>query len=150
MEHYSASRALEAFRFNDSTMIFSTAPKSHEAVGWDATIDVVLEEEWRREKLRYNHATLKQGLLDLGFEDHVAHSDRQILTIVTGRRKHYTELSTHARRAASLVRSSARRLRKRARILCDSRCMRPLTEIDLERFLDCMRDLRYVLRSEGT
>ena len=36
------------------------------------------------EKLRYNHATLKQGLLDLGFEDHVAHSDRQILTIVTG------------------------------------------------------------------
>ena len=30
------SRALEAFRFNDPTMIFSTAPKPHEAVGWDA------------------------------------------------------------------------------------------------------------------
>jgi len=80
------SRALEAFRFNDSTMIFSTAPKSHEAVGWDATLDVLLsaDGEDRRRALHRNHEVLRAGLLALGLDDHVGSSNRQILTIVTG------------------------------------------------------------------
>ena len=139
------SRALEAFRFNDSTMIFSTAPKSHEAVGWDATIDVVLEEEWRREKLRYNHATLKQGLLDLGLEDHVAHSDRQILTIVTGDAN-----TTQSFRDACAARGVfgavfcppfAQEGKNFVRFSVHA----ALTEEDLNRFVECMRDLRYLL-----
>ena len=80
------SRALEAFRFNDATMIFSTAPKTHEAIGWDATLDVLLSEdgEARRRALKRNYSTLRAGMLDLGMGRHVGTSDRQILVVETG------------------------------------------------------------------
>jgi len=78
------SRALEAFRFVDKQMIFSTAPLDHEIVGYDTTLDVVLREGWRRDKLHANHRRLKEGLLGLGFVDAVESSDRQIISVVTG------------------------------------------------------------------
>lgn len=78
------SRALEALRFVDRGLIFSTPPLEHEVVGYDATLDVLLRDEWRREKLHATHKRLKHGLLALGYEGHVARSERQILQIVTG------------------------------------------------------------------
>jgi len=78
------SRALEAFRFVDKQMIFSTAPFDHEIVGYDTTLDVLLRDDWRREALHANHRRLKEGLLDLGYQDAVAQSDRQIISIITG------------------------------------------------------------------
>jgi len=78
------SRALEAFRFVDKQMIFSTAPLDHEIVGYDATLGVLLSDDWRRHALHTTHATLKRGLLDLGYVDDVARSERQIISVVTG------------------------------------------------------------------
>ena len=94
-------------------MIFSTAPFDHEIVGYDTTLDVLLRDDWRREALHANHRRLKEGLLDLGcvaspsstaprvascstlapplscaparrYQDAVAQSDRQIISIITG------------------------------------------------------------------
>ena len=48
------------------------------------TLDVVLEESWRREQLASHHAQLKEGLTRLGYGGDVQRSDRQILAIVTG------------------------------------------------------------------
>jgi len=78
------ARFLEAFRFSDPQMIFSTAPKEYEVVGFDATLDVLASEQWRRDRLMANHATLKEGLLSLGYRDDVISSDRQIISVVTG------------------------------------------------------------------
>ena len=78
-------RALEAFRFVDGSLIGSTAPLEHEIIGYDATLDVLLNDtDGRRERLHANHARLKEGLLALGYDDDVARSDRQILSVVTG------------------------------------------------------------------
>ena len=71
------SRALEALRFVDRGLIFSTPPLEHEIVGYNATLDVLLRDEWRREKLHATHAKLQQGLLALGYEDDIARSERQ-------------------------------------------------------------------------
>ena len=78
------SRALEAFRFVDKQMIFSTAPLDHEIVGYHTTLDVLLREDWRRRALHANHRRLKEGLLALGYTDAVERSDRQIISVVTG------------------------------------------------------------------
>lgn len=78
------SRALEAMRFVDRGLIFSTPPLEHEIVGYNATLDVLLRDEWRREKLHATHAALQRGLLALGYDDDIARSERQILSIVTG------------------------------------------------------------------
>ena len=78
------SRALEALRFVDRGLIFSTPPLEHEILGYNATLDVLLRDEWRREKLHATHAVLQRGLLALGYDDDVARSERQILSIVTG------------------------------------------------------------------
>ena len=45
---------------------------------------MLLRDEWRREKLHATHAVLQRGLLALGYDDDVARSERQILSIVTG------------------------------------------------------------------
>ena len=78
------SRALEALRFVDRGLIFSTPPLEHEILGYNATLDVLLRDEWRRERLHATHAVLQRGLLALGYDDDVARSERQILSIVTG------------------------------------------------------------------
>ena len=77
------SRVLEAFRFNDSQSIFSTKPLLYEIVGFDATLDVLLQEEWRRQRLGSTHAAIKSGLLGLGYGDYISRSDRQIVSVVT-------------------------------------------------------------------
>lgn len=78
------SRALEAVRFVDRHLIWSTAPLEAEVAAYEATLRVLLRDEWRREALRANHAALRRGLLDLGYTDAAARSDRQILSVVTG------------------------------------------------------------------
>ena len=144
------SRPLEAFRFNDDTMIFSTAPKAHEAVGWDATVDVVLSEGWRREQLHHNHAVLREGLLDLGLGRHVAHSDRQILTIVTGGAD-----TTHAFRDACASRGVFGAVfcppfAPEGKSFLRFSVHADLTTDDLERFLSVMRQLRHLLPREDS
>lgn len=121
------------------------APKAHEAVGWDATLDVLLQEPWRRERVHACHAALKAGLIDLGLEGHVAPSSRQIVPIVTGDAE-----TTIAFRDACAARglfgavfappfAPAGGTYVRFSVHCG------LSDEDIERFLACMREVRHLL-----
>ncbi|MEO1000439.1 MAG: aminotransferase class I/II-fold pyridoxal phosphate-dependent enzyme, partial [Pseudomonadota bacterium] len=76
------AEAMEFLRYEARPMIFSTAVLGYEVAGFSATLDVMRDEPWRRERLHANHAALKAGLLALGYE--VSESGRQIIAIETG------------------------------------------------------------------
>ena len=170
------SRALEAFRFNDPQMIFSTAPKAYEAVGsahlagggkpytnphfdpslpspmprWDATMDVVLEESWRRDRLNANHAALKQGLLELGLHRHVAHSDRQILNIVTGDATTTQEFRDSCAARGIFGAVFCPPFAQHGKTFVRFSVHSALTDADIGRFLECIHDLKHLLPCEHT
>ncbi len=73
---------MEFFRYEARPMIFSTSVLGYEVAGFNKVLDIMAEEPWRRFKVKYNHATLKQGLLELGYN--VSASDAQIIGIVIG------------------------------------------------------------------
>ena len=73
---------MEFFRYEARPMIFSTSVLGYEVAGFNKVLDIMAEEPWRRFKVKYNHAVLKQGLLDLGYD--VSASDAQIIGIVLG------------------------------------------------------------------
>lgn len=94
------ARALEALRFVDRGLIFSTAPLEHEVVGYDATLDVLLSADGaaRRSALHATHHHLREGLLALGYADDIVRSERQILAVVTGDAARTTALRDFAAR----------------------------------------------------
>ena len=55
-------RNAEYFRYKSLPAIFSTSVMQHEVAGFDAVLDILQREDWRRDKLHANHAYLKQGL----------------------------------------------------------------------------------------
>ena len=129
--------------------IFSTAPLDHEVVGYDATLDVLLADGWRRERLRANHARLKAGLLALGYGDDVARSDRQILSIVTGdaaRTAAFRDFCA-ARGAFGSVFCPPATREGRAYLRFTVNC--GLSDEQCDRFLQVMEDGRAMLSSEG-
>ncbi|MGJ0557699.1 alpha-hydroxyketone-type quorum-sensing autoinducer synthase [Methylocystis sp.] len=72
----------EFFRYESLPAIFSTSVMQHEVAGFDAVLDIVENEEWRRTNLRANHAYLKQGLDALGYN--VTASKAQIIALEAG------------------------------------------------------------------
>jgi CAI-1 autoinducer synthase len=54
----------------------------HEVAGFDAVLDILLREDWRRDKLHANHAYLKQGLDRLGYN--VEACKAQIIALEAG------------------------------------------------------------------
>jgi len=77
-----SSRNMEYFRYEAFPMIFSTSVLGYEVAGFNKVLDIMANEQWRRFKVKYNHARLKTGLLNLGYD--VSASDAQILGIVVG------------------------------------------------------------------
>lgn len=78
----SSRRNMEYFRYEALPSIFSTAVMQHEVAGFDAVLDVLQGEYWRRDKLHANHAYLKQGLDGLGYN--VSASKAQIIALEPG------------------------------------------------------------------
>ncbi len=78
----SSRRNIEFFRYESLPSIFSTAVMQHEVAGFDAVLDVLQGEPWRRDKLHANHAYLKQGLDGLGYN--VSASKAQIIALEPG------------------------------------------------------------------
>ncbi|KAL1504137.1 hypothetical protein AB1Y20_010547 [Prymnesium parvum] len=144
------SRALEAFRFIDRQMIFSTAPLEHEIVGYDATLDVLLRDDWRREALHNNHARLKAGLLDLGYVDDIMRSDRQILAIITGDAERTSKfrnfLAERGVFGSVFCPPATREGRAYVRFTVNS----GVTGDQIEHFLNIMREARHILLDTHT
>jgi len=72
----------EYFRYESLPAIFSTSVMQHEVAGYDAVLDILENEEWRRTNLHANHAYLRQGLDKLGYN--VEASKSQIIALEAG------------------------------------------------------------------
>ncbi len=72
----------EYFRYESLPAIFSTSVMQHEVAGFDAVLDILENEEWRRTYLHANHAYLKAGLDNLGYN--VEASKSQIIALEAG------------------------------------------------------------------
>jgi CAI-1 autoinducer synthase len=77
-----SARNMEFFRYEAFPMIFSTSVLGHEVAGFDAALDIIMTEEWRRQKLHANHARLRAGLEAIGYN--VEDCDTQILALEAG------------------------------------------------------------------
>jgi CAI-1 autoinducer synthase len=77
-----SARNMEFFRYEAYPMIFSTSVLGHEVAGFEAALDIIETEEWRRTRLHHNHAILRAGLDDLGYN--VDDCDTQILSLEAG------------------------------------------------------------------
>jgi CAI-1 autoinducer synthase len=77
-----SARNMELFRYEAYPMIFSTSVLGHEVAGFEAALDIIETEEWRRTRLHQNHAILRAGLDDLGYN--VDDCDTQILSLEAG------------------------------------------------------------------
>jgi len=75
-------RNAEYFRYESLPAIFSTSVMQHEVAGFDAVLDILESEEWRRINLHANHAYLKAGLDKLGYN--VEASKTQIIALEAG------------------------------------------------------------------
>ncbi len=75
-------RNAEYYRYESLPAIFSTSVMQHEVAGFDAVLDILEHEEWRRIALHANHAYLKDGLDKLGYN--VAASKAQIIGLEAG------------------------------------------------------------------
>jgi CAI-1 autoinducer synthase len=78
----SSRRNIEYFRYESLPTIFSTSVMQHEVAGFDAVLDILQREDWRRDKLHANHTYLRQGLDALGYN--VAASKTQIIALEPG------------------------------------------------------------------
>ncbi|HYE48017.1 MAG TPA: alpha-hydroxyketone-type quorum-sensing autoinducer synthase [Azospirillaceae bacterium] len=77
-----AARNMEFFRYEAFPAIFSTGVLPHEVAGFGAALDIIGTEQWRRDRLHANHAYLKAGLHDLGYN--VEASGAQIIALEAG------------------------------------------------------------------
>jgi CAI-1 autoinducer synthase len=77
-----SKRNAEYFRYESLPAIFSTSVMQHEVAGFDAVLDILENEEWRRISLSANHAYLKDGLDRLGYN--VEASKSQIIALEAG------------------------------------------------------------------
>lgn len=77
-----SKRNMEFFRYEAFPMIFSTSVLAYEIAGFEKTLDIINHETWRRDRLHSNHAYLRDGLLELGYD--VSECDSQIIAIVAG------------------------------------------------------------------
>ncbi len=77
-----SKRNAEYFRYEALPAIFSTSVMQHEVAGFNAVLDIIETEEWRRVSLHANHAYLKAGLDRLGYN--VGASKTQIIALEAG------------------------------------------------------------------
>ncbi len=83
----------EYFKFESNPAIFSSTLLPHEVSGLGATLEVIRQEGWRRERLRENSAYLRNELDQLGYN--LNGSECQIVSLESG-----TEQNTIALRDA--------------------------------------------------
>jgi 7-keto-8-aminopelargonate synthetase-like enzyme/predicted RND superfamily exporter protein len=76
------ARVMSYFPYEARPAIFSSAVLQHEVAGLAATLKVVQEEDWRRQRLWHNTRHLRQGLRRLGYA--VDQTTSQIVALQSG------------------------------------------------------------------
>lgn len=76
------SQLLEYFRFVARPSVFSSAVMLHEIAAFSAALEIIREEDWRRQALRRNAEHLRRGLLAAGWP--IADNDAPIIALMGG------------------------------------------------------------------
>jgi CAI-1 autoinducer synthase len=76
------SQLLEYFRFVARPSVFSSAVLLHEIAAFSAALEIIGEDEWRRQALRRKSDYLRQGLLATGWK--IANNDAPIIALMGG------------------------------------------------------------------
>ena len=135
-----SKRFNEYFKFEANPAIFSSTLLPHEVMGLDATLSVIKQENWRRDKLHANAAYVRRHLDALGYN--LNHSETQIVSLESG-----TEQQTLVLRDAlesrgifgSIFCASAT---PKNRALMRFSVNAALTQADLEHLVSACRDMR--------
>ena len=75
-------RNAEFFRYQAYPSIFSTSVLPHEVAGYNAVLDILEREDWRRHRLHRNHTYLRSRIAALGYNVENCHS--QIVSLEPG------------------------------------------------------------------
>ncbi len=73
---------IELIRYTSLPTIFSSTLAPHDLAGFNASLDIITKEEWRRRKLEENANFLRQSLEQAGF--YLGGSQSQIIPLVAG------------------------------------------------------------------
>lgn len=77
-----SARNADFYRYEAMPMIFSTTVLAHEVAGFEAALDIIRDEPWRRQRLHANHTRLRDGLDAIGYNVDI--SDSQIIGLEAG------------------------------------------------------------------
>ena len=135
-----SKRFNEYFKFEANPAIFSSTLLPHEVMGLDATLSVIKQESWRRDKLHANAAYLRMHLDALGYN--LNQSETQIVSLESG-----TEQQTIVLRDALESRGIFGSVfcapaTPKNRALMRFSVNASLTQIDLDRIVSACRDMR--------
>ena len=76
------ARMMEYFRFTARPSVFSSAVLLHEIAAFSAALEIIREDDWRREALRRKSDYLRRGLLAAGWR--IANNDAPIIALMGG------------------------------------------------------------------
>ncbi len=135
-----SSEISDYFKNESNPAIFSSTLLPHEVMGLDATLTVIKQEGWRRDKLHANAAYLRLHLDALGYN--LNHSDTQIVSLESG-----TEQQTIVLRDALESRGMFGSVfcapaTPKNRALMRFSVNADLTQMDLDRIVNACRDMR--------
>jgi CAI-1 autoinducer synthase len=128
------------FKNEATPAIFSSTLLPHEVMGLDATLSVIKQENWRRDRLHANAAYLRMNLDALGYN--LNHSETQIVSLESG-----TEQQTIVLRDALESRGIFGSVfcapaTPKNRALMRFSVNASLTQTDLDRIVNACRDMR--------
>ncbi len=135
-----SKRNAEYFRYESLPAIFSTSVLQHEVAGYDAVLDILENEEWRRISLNANHAYLKEGLDRLGYN--VEASKTQIIALEAGDIRQTTALrdALESRGVFGAIFFPPATPEKRCLVRLTLNC--GLSRRELDRIIDVCADIR--------
>ncbi len=135
-----SARNMEFFRYEAFPMIFSTTVLPHEVAGYDAALDIIQTEAWRRERLHANHRILTGALDEMGYN--VSDSKAQIIGLEAGTEADVIRLrdALETRGVFGAVFCAPATPKKRAMVRFTVNC--GLSDADLERVIQVCRDIR--------
>ncbi|MEQ1879976.1 MAG: alpha-hydroxyketone-type quorum-sensing autoinducer synthase [Burkholderiales bacterium] len=133
-------RFTEYFKFESLPAIFSSTLLPHEVSGLSATLDVIVQEGWRRERLHANSAYLRGGLAALGYN--LNDSQSQIVSLEAGSEPKTMVLrdALESRGIFGSVFCAPATPKQRAMVRLSLHCS--LTQNDLDRILQVCGEIR--------
>lgn len=135
-----SKRFNEYFKFESNPAIFSSTLLPHEVSGLGATLDVIGQEGWRRERLHANAAYLRERLNDLGYN--LNDSQSQIVALESGSEQQTIVLRDALESRGIFGSIFCAPATPKNRALMRFSVNTGLTDDDLERIVAACRDIR--------